>query len=317
MKIVLVTHGTLPVPPLAWGAVENLAWMTTQHLRRLGHDVRVVNTRNRETIVAECNAFQPDVVHMHYEEYVSLFPRITAKLKIATPNNSLTAFHGRQLELFVNGDFVIAASSHAAANVYAAAGVPAKRLTVVPNGTDWRAFHYNPVCRLPGRSIYLAQITANKRQHVYQDLPGIDFVGGIAHRQFRPGENYLGEWSRARIHEQLTDYANLVLLSRQEMHPCVTGEALVCGLGLVVSPAAAVNLDTSQPFISLVPEERWDDLPYVASVIQANREAAVGRRDEIRNYGLTTCSHDRQVATLLATYARFLRPRRPLPNFQF
>ena len=317
MKIVLVTHGTIPVPPLGWGAVENLAWITSRQLRARGHEVHVVNVKNREAIVRECNAAEADVVHMHYEGYVPLFPRIRAKLKIATPHNSLTAFQGEHLDHFVRGTFMIAALTQRAADVYRSHGVPESRLTVIPNGTDGSAFAYNATCLLRDRSIYLAQITGNKRQHVYQSLADVDFVGGIASRRFQPGRNYLGEWSRARVHAHLTDYANLVLLSKQEMHPCVTGEALMCGLGLVVSPAAAVNLDTSRPYISLITEDRWDDLPHVAAVIRENRAAARDCRDEIRRYGLETCSYERQVDRLVAAYSRLLRPRRKLPDFEF
>ena len=318
MKIVLVTHGTIPVPPPAWGAVENLAWNTTQRLRQLGHEVRVVNTRNRRMIVEECNAFQADVVHVHCEDYVELLPQITARLKVATPHNSLTAFHGRQMAAFVQGDFVIVTLSPRAADCYLRNGVPASRICVIPNGTDGEQFAFHPECKFPERSIYLAQITPNKRQHVYQSLTDLDFVGRISSKLFKPGPTHLGEWSRARVHAELTDYANLVLLSENEMHPCVTGEAMVCGLGVVVSPVAAANLDPTQPFITVVPEPRLFDLDYVRAAIVANREAAIPNRAAIRAYALEQFSCDRQVQQLLQTYERYLpRKRRPLPVFEF
>ena len=86
----------------------------------------------------------------------------------------------------------------------------------------------------------------------------------------------------------MSDYGNLILLSDGEADPLVTKEALICGLGLVISECSTANLDTSKPFIDVIPENKINDLEYVESVIIKNREISNLMRNEIRQYALET-----------------------------
>jgi hypothetical protein len=132
----------------------------------------------------------------------------------------------------------------------------------------------------------VGKIDKRKCQATYQDLPMVYFAGQIADPQFVPGSRYLGEWNKPQLYETLTDYANLVLLSDGEAHPLVCCEALICGLGLVVSEYATAHLDLTQPFIDVIPNEKRNDLNYVEQIIVANQKKSVYLREEIRAYGL-------------------------------
>ena len=96
--------------------------------------------------------------------------------------------------------------------------------------------------------------------------------------------NYLGEWSKETLYNDLTKYGNLVLLSDGEAHPLVCLEAFAAGLGVVVSQWAAANLDTDKGFITVIPEDRISDIKYVEEQIIANREYSVAHREEIAEY---------------------------------
>jgi hypothetical protein len=61
-------------------------------------------------------------------------------------------------------------------------------------------------------------------------------------------------------------------------------EAMVAGLGLVLSEYATANLDASQPFISVIPEDEIGDVNYVQKVIEDNRKVSLSMRNEIRSY---------------------------------
>jgi glycosyltransferase involved in cell wall biosynthesis len=100
----------------------------------------------------------------------------------------------------------------------------------------------------------------------------------------------LGEWKKEYLYEHLTDYNNLVLLSDGEAHPLVCCEALVAGLGLVLSEYAAANLDLSKPFITVIPDNKLNDVKYVEEKIKENRETCKKMRKEIREYGLNNFS---------------------------
>jgi glycosyltransferase involved in cell wall biosynthesis len=84
----------------------------------------------------------------------------------------------------------------------------------------------------------------------------------------------------------LTDYGNLVLLSNGEADPLVVKEALIAGLGVVLSECSSANLDLTKPFITVIPQEKIDDLLYVAQAIEQNRRISLENRENIRTYAL-------------------------------
>jgi glycosyltransferase involved in cell wall biosynthesis len=72
--------------------------------------------------------------------------------------------------------------------------------------------------------------------------------------------------------------------------PLVIKEALVSGIGIVCSKYAAYDLDTSLPFITVIPDDKLNDLDYVATAIKENRDASINLRTEIRDYGVNNFS---------------------------
>jgi hypothetical protein len=83
----------------------------------------------------------------------------------------------------------------------------------------------------------------------------------------------------------------LVLLSSGECHSLAVCEALLAGLGVVVSEPASANLE-SKPWITVIPNEKLDDLVFVSNAIESNREIAMQNRREIREYGLANFTTD-------------------------
>ena len=72
-----------------------------------------------------------------------------------------------------------------------------------------------------------------------------------------------------------------------EADPLVVKEALMAGLGVVVSECASANLDRNLPFIDVIPDNKLDNLEYVRGVIERNRRRKykkIGRK--IRQYAL-------------------------------
>ena len=55
------------------------------------------------------------------------------------------------------------------------------------------------------------------------------------------------------MHKNLTNYANLVLISDGEADVLVIKEALFAGLGIVISQYATAYFDSSQLFIKVIP----------------------------------------------------------------
>jgi glycosyltransferase involved in cell wall biosynthesis len=173
--------------------------------------------------------------------------------------------------------------------IYIKYGFPASKINVLCNGSREDLFRFSETPAYPDKSLYIAKVEFRKAQYKYQSLPNIDFVGNYHNSPFdRTLPNYLGEWNKETLYENTTDYANLVLLSDGEADPLVTKEALMAGLGLVISECSCANLDTTQPFITVIPNNKLDDLTYVGRAISENRKNSITNREKIREYAVKT-----------------------------
>lgn len=325
MKIVIIGPGKMEIPPRNWGAIEILIWDYYQELEKLGHQVILINTTNLNEIIELSNQSNPDFVHLHYDEYYEVLDKINCKNKAVTSHygylegyieyknlfksrlfcvlaknrwlrkifihppklKSLCAYLVN-FEKFIQGSQRIFALSDKIIDIYQDWGLKTE-IFLTPNGARDDQFRFTLNPKYPERSIYLAKIDFRKRQYCYQNIANLYFVGGVDDQRFNVNSaNYLGLWTKEYLYANLSDYANLVLLSDGEAHALVCCEALVCGLGLVVSEYASANLDLSLPFIDVIPTAKLNDLSYVTQIIEKNKILALTMRAQIRNYG---CEH--------------------------
>jgi hypothetical protein len=301
MKFCLVGPGGTAIPPNGWGAVESIVWDYYENLVRLGHTVVIVNTADRGAIVAECNGCGADVVYIMYDDHIVLVPHLTCK-RIYYMSHYAYITHPGFREIgggnYYNNIFkwviqyqdriVLNAISREVLDVYLREGYRGK-WNVIGNGAREDLFVYRPTadCLCLDRSIYVGKVEFRKGQYKYQGIVGIDFAGNYHDSPFdQSNRNYLGEWNKATLYDRLTNYGNLVLLSGGEADPLVVKEALIAGLGVVVSECAAANLDRRLPFVTVIPDARLDDIEYVSDAIMANRLVSVGMREQIREYGM-------------------------------
>ena len=289
MKIVLIGPGIMPIPPTGWGAVEILVWDTKNALEELGHEVLIINTKNGRDIIDQINTFRPDFVHVHYDEFVPLVPFIQYP-------NAITSHYGYLERPKMFGGYTNVANEfmRVKPNVFCLSEGIEKVYNVMfnipntfvtPNGVNLNEFNFVSDPEYSDRSIYLAKIDYRKRQHLFQSIDSLWYAGNIADDRFNTKKNYLGEWSKDTLYNELTEYGNLVLLSDGEAHPLVCMEALASGLGVVVCEWGKANLDTTKEFITVIPEDKIEDISYVEEQIIKNREYSIAHRDEIREYG--------------------------------
>ena len=162
--------------------------------------------------------------------------------------------------------------------------IPKDRLYVSPNGVNTTAFRSTDAPHNADRSIYLAKIDYRKRQHLFQSIDSLYYAGNVADNRFDKEKNYLGEWSKEFLYDNLTEYGNLVLLSDGEAHPLVCMEAFAAGLGVVVTEWGKANLDIDKKFITVIPEKHIGDLEFLEYEIAKNRVYSVQHREEILEY---------------------------------
>ena len=291
MKISIVGHGIMPIPPTGWGAVEILIWDQKLALEKLGHEVQIVNTKSPIDIIKQINSFRPDFVHIQYDDFIELYSyvqypcAITSHFGYLEQPNRWDYYGARIAKPFQDIKPNVFCLSYGIKEVYQnILNIPSDRLFVTPNGVNINEFNYVSNPKHPDRSIYLAKIDYRKRQHLFQSIKTLWYAGNVADTRFDQSKNYLGEWSKHTLYNNLTHYGNLVLLSDGEAHPLVCMEALAAGIGVVVSQWGAANLDISKEFITVIPEDKINDIEYVESRIIENREYSVQHRDEIREY---------------------------------
>jgi glycosyltransferase involved in cell wall biosynthesis len=290
MKITLVGPGIMPIPPTGWGAVEILVWDTKNALEELGHEVQIINTKDYRQIINGINAFVPDFVHVHYDEFIPIMPYIQYPAAITSHFGYLERREMFNGYINVAKEFqrlkpVVFCLSEGIKKVYNVMfDVPKENTYVTPNGVNLDRFRRSMDPEYPDRSLYLAKIDYRKRQHLFQSIDSLWYAGNLADNRFDTNKNYLGEWSKDTLYEQLTDYGNLVLLSDGEAHPLVCMEALAAGLGVVVCQWGAANLDLDKEFITVIPEDKITDTDFVEDAIIKNREYSINNREEIIQY---------------------------------
>lgn len=297
MKMCFVGPGIMSIPPQGWGAVEILIWDLKAVLQSKGITVHIVNVRDRNEIIRQVNNINPDFVHIMYDEFIDIVDKFNCKKVTITSHfgylEQPMKYHGYEgiFNSFINSKCNIFCLSDGIKYIYMRSGIDVHKLFVVPNGVRDDLFVYNHECKFKDRSIYLAKIDYRKRQNVFQNNPNVYFAGNIADNNFR-SKNYLGEWDKAYLYNNLTDYANLILLSDGEAHPLVCLEAMTAGLGLVISEYSTANLDLSQPFIDVISENNIHNLEYVNKIIEENRNKSITMRQQIRQYVLDNFSYN-------------------------
>ena len=290
MKISMIGPGLMPIPPKGWGAVESLIWDMANALKDLGHEVQIINTTDGNKVLNAINEFNPDFVHINYDDFIVLYPHIKQPKAMTSHfgylerpdmmNGYVNIFNKFQ-EMKPN----VFCLSEGIKNIYKIfSSFPEDKLFVTPNGVNMDVFNFKEEPEHPHRSMYLAKVDYRKRQHLFQNIDSLWFAGNIVDERYDTKNNYLGEWSKEQLYKELTDYGNLVLLSDGEAHSLVIMEAFAAGLGVVISEFAKANLDLDKQFITVIPEKKIKDIEFVEGQIIRNREYSIKHRDEIREY---------------------------------
>ncbi len=321
MKIALIgPGGSTIIPPPGWGAVEILIYDSANALTALGHDVTIINNSDTRVMINEANAGDFDIVHIHYDDRIDMINHLTCK-NVAITNHFAyldqpkywahqNASHGGWGHIFssiVNSRVDIMCLSESIAAIYRRTPISKDRIHVIKNGVRTDLFDFSNTPKYSNKTIYLAKIDYRKRQHIFQNIQGLYYAGNIADDRFDASSSrYLGEWDKPTLYSNLTDYANLALLSDGEAHPLVCMEALSAGLGLVLSEFATANLDLNLPFIDVIPEDKITNIQYISKILKDNRSRSVLLRDQIKEYS-NTLSWDNVASGLyIPTYNKII-----------
>ncbi len=298
MKIGLIAHGELPVPPRDWGAVEGTIWCYKNYLERLGHQVDIANTRSIHEVIYHANQRRYDFVHCHNELFtLECVAHLRRPYAVTAHYGGLHRFVPERPESSTGFQYLfedllqvpasIALSEHIRQQ-YLRSGYRGY-LRVLRNAVEVEQFRCEGQGN--GKAVCVGVISARKRQawlaEIARGRVTVDFVGPRLQGQdggFAEHETarHIGLWTKQTLYDQLTNYSCLVLLSDSESAVKVVLEAFAAGLSVVVSEGASANL-TDEPFITVIPdEERRPEV--IAQHIQTAIDNNPGQRDAIRQY---------------------------------
>ena len=289
MNIALIGPGIMPIPPKGWGGVEHLIWNFSQQLKKVGDEVTIINTPDLNEIVKKANSHDFDAIHLHYDQFANVMPHLKCKKKMITSHYPYLENPEPQYvflyDLLKESQSHIVSLSDRIKDEFIRRGIDSTNVSVLPCGIDIDLYSLDDVV-YPDRSIVVGKLELRKRQSFLQKKGlNIDFIGNNADPSFDIDDPcYFGEQSKQDIMDNLTSYANMVLLSSGEAHPFVCLEGMSAGLGLVLSEQSTANLDLSQPFITVIPDDKLEDTSYLKEKIEENREISLGMRNQIREY---------------------------------
>jgi glycosyltransferase involved in cell wall biosynthesis len=310
MKIVLVGPGIMPIPPTGWGAVELLIWDYFNQLTKMGHDVRIVNTANKSEIIKLVNEIKYDVVHLHYDEHWDVIPHLTTPLKIITSHypyiTDKSKWGGDGYDKIMNGFKQISLDpttyiyclNKSCVNMFETFGISCDKLRVIPNGICSENVRFDSDVKYNGKVLCVAKIEPRKRQYLTYDLDNIYYVGkgDLNH------ENFLGEWSREKILNELTNYDGFILLSQEENDSLALKEALVAGLPCIVSEGTVKNIvlePNLMKYVLVIPENQLNTKEEIRELINNHIEVCRPFREEIRNLSIKYFSFEGVVKTYI------------------
>ena len=291
MKIGLIGPGIMQIPPTGWGGVEHLIWNFHNQLKKINDEVVIINTPNQQEIVNIINSGKFDAIHLHYDQFANVMPHLNCKKKMITSHYPYLENPEPQYvflyDLLKNSKSHIVCLSDRIEKEFLQRGNNSNHLSVLPCGIDVDSYSIDEEEVLhPDRSIVIGKLEPRKRQAFLQKKNlNIDFIGNNADPSFDTTDPcYFGEQSKEDIMENLTSYANMILLSSGEAHPFVCLEAMAAGLGLVLSEQSTANLDLSQPFITVIPDDKLNDKSFLKQKIKENRKISLTMRKDIRKY---------------------------------
>jgi glycosyltransferase involved in cell wall biosynthesis len=291
MKIALIAGGHLPIPPQGWGGVEHLIWNFHNQLTDRGHEVVLINTTNLKEVVNIVNTGNFDAVHLHYDQYSDVMSYLNCDKKLITSHYPNLENPEPQYEFLYDllnksGSHIVCLSDRIQKE-FVSRGCDSTNVSILPCGIDVELYSMDEKNVLySNRSIVVGKVEPRKRQSFLQGKGlNIDFIGNNVDPSFDTNDPcYFGEQSKQDIMDNLTSYANMVLLSSGEAHPFVCLEGMAAGLGLVLSEQSTANLDLSKPFITVIPDDKLDDTEFLKNKIEENRKISLPIRKEIRQY---------------------------------
>lgn len=235
-------------------------------LQSLGYDAFLVTHDDENVIMRIIDQIKPDLVQIENPKLYYLVNLISQKTICLKINNTT------DLPLYTTKASLIKEDD----------------TLLCQNGVRSDLFKYTKHPKHTSKAMYIGEINDNNRQHMLQNVECLWFLGPIKDDKFdKNNKRYLGVWNNSNIYNNLSDFTNVVLLPKNNIiDPIVCKQALLCGLGLVISENVDIDIDRNLPYVDVIPEDKMNDEEYISDVINDNRIQSLIYRNDIREFGL-------------------------------
>ena len=245
MKILLVAPGEMKVPTDGWGAIETIVWEMSSHLKNQGHEIKILNSKNRFKHFSHYIIYNYDFVHIHYDEFVPLWLKFKRYLPIVQSKIFLTSHSPTFLATLSNPNPLLIYNLRKLSGVitltesqkFALESLQI-RASALGNGIDVNKYRFYKETNK--RVLLLGKIEERKRQALVAQLESfsglpIDFVGPFHETLKLSSKNHrvLGSWNRTEVVQNIGRYSALLIASECEGFPLVSLEALAAGVPVI------------------------------------------------------------------------------------
>lgn len=282
--------------------LENIITTYYTKLKELSYEVFYINHMNNKIsyvadMIQEVNNLRPDLVFIMSDIRIDMVSYIDCKKIWYYPHNYLLTdimnnqnipyFHNVFKKIIMNKDKIskLLLPSELMKNSFIKFGFPENKCSILPYPINHIDIEWMQEPYYKNKTLCISNINDNERQNLLLLIDNVYLVGLIKNYSF-PTEHkrYLGDWTQNQIKEKLTQYSNIILISKHATSPIILKYAMAAGCGIVISEACKANLDISKPWITLLEEKRINDIEYIKTMINNNHIMCQGIRDTIRTY---------------------------------
>lgn len=164
MKICFIAPGEIEIPPNGWGALETVVWNQSQELKKLGHDIFVINQKSRDIAFNEIKKINPDIIHLHYGSHYELMPLFNCRKIVTNHDGSFknsAVFHDTVIRSYLY-DCEFFCLSEYEKRFFLNLGISPKKIKIMQNGVEYSKFNKKLEPAHPQKSICIGKIDAQK-----------------------------------------------------------------------------------------------------------------------------------------------------------
>ena len=309
-RVLFIAFGEVEIPPIGWGAVEQIIWEQYSELKKRGWSVSILNSKSIWAW-SKARKEQYDFVINHNDALNRRARSFFKNTKLITYShygyiqhkNYWSRDFKKTLRNFRYSDYLIALNPKIMNFLQEYYG---KKVVLIPNGTNFGKRDLNFYLKRSQNFVCVGKVEERKQQlQIFEKFKEmseeITFFGKIVDPKVKnllsmvpTYQNYFpGELSKKSLIEELLKYKCLVLLSKGEADALVLYEAQMLGLQIIVNEESKGSQVTKLPWVHVI--DTYNDLPLAVQKVKSSTISPI----EIRNYALENYSWDTRINPLL------------------